>query len=209
MHVLAGSAADAVSYEASTYGQGLLTYSLLEEMRGASLRDGEFIDVGSWFNYSADRVPQLAAGIGGIQRPMYAHPTGSGRFDVGQLTSVDRNRIPLAMPKPMVLRSNFQDERRPVDPLRLTALMDARLRDASARGGDASLVFVDAGEFSGAYLLSGRYRVSGESVTVRAFVFRGEEEVGTFEVSGSTADLDDIATRILAGAERVIGAGRN
>jgi WD40 repeat protein len=34
MFILAGSAADAVSYEASPYGQGLLTYSLLMGMRG-------------------------------------------------------------------------------------------------------------------------------------------------------------------------------
>ncbi len=30
MHIITGSAADAVSYEASRYGQGVLTYSLLE-----------------------------------------------------------------------------------------------------------------------------------------------------------------------------------
>lgn len=37
-HVITGCAADAVSYEASRFGQGLLTYSLLEGMKGASLR---------------------------------------------------------------------------------------------------------------------------------------------------------------------------
>ena len=39
VHVLAGCAADSVSYEASRYGQGILTYSLLLGMRGAKLRD--------------------------------------------------------------------------------------------------------------------------------------------------------------------------
>ena len=37
MHVLAGCAADAVSYEATRYGQGLLTYSLLTGMTGGAL----------------------------------------------------------------------------------------------------------------------------------------------------------------------------
>ena len=44
--VLMGSAADKVSYEASKYGQGLLTYALLEGMRGRS------VDVGSQLNMS-------------------------------------------------------------------------------------------------------------------------------------------------------------
>jgi len=34
-HLLMGAAADAVSYEANSYGQGLLTYALLEGMKGA------------------------------------------------------------------------------------------------------------------------------------------------------------------------------
>ncbi|MFN5910211.1 MAG: caspase domain-containing protein, partial [Bacteroidota bacterium] len=42
MFVISGSAADAVSYEASRYGQGLLTYSILQAMKGAALRDGQF-----------------------------------------------------------------------------------------------------------------------------------------------------------------------
>src|SRR5262249_987758 len=44
-HVLMGCASDAVSYEATRFAQGLLTYSLLEGMKGAALRDGEFVDV--------------------------------------------------------------------------------------------------------------------------------------------------------------------
>ena len=209
MHVLAGSAADAVSYEASTYGQGLLTYSLLEGMRGASLRDGEFIDVGSWFNYSADRVPQLAAGIGGIQRPMYAHPTGSGSFDVGQLTSVDRSRIPLAMPKPMVIRANFQDDIQFIDHLGLTERVHVALREITARGSDAEFVFVDVAQFPEAYRLVGRYEVESGMIAVSVRVFRGTGQTGMFEVSGSTNDLDDVAERILVGAEGVIGVEGN
>jgi len=40
MFVLAGSAADKVTYEAGQFGQGLLTYSLLLGMRGAVLKSG-------------------------------------------------------------------------------------------------------------------------------------------------------------------------
>ena len=39
MYIISGCAADAVSYEASQYGQGLLTYSLLEGIKGAALKE--------------------------------------------------------------------------------------------------------------------------------------------------------------------------
>ena len=64
-----GSAADAVSYEASRYGQGLLTYSLLQGMKGAALKEDQYVDVSKLFEYAADEVPRLAQNVGGIQRP--------------------------------------------------------------------------------------------------------------------------------------------
>ena len=103
MHVLAGCAADAVSYEASRYGQGVLTYSLLLGMRGAKLREGEYVDVVELFGFAADKVPELARDIGGVQRPLIASPRGSS-FDIGRLTAADREKVPLQMIKPVVLR---------------------------------------------------------------------------------------------------------
>jgi hypothetical protein len=47
--------ADAVSFESSCFGQGLLTYSLLLEMRGVALREDDLIDVGRIFKFSADQ----------------------------------------------------------------------------------------------------------------------------------------------------------
>ena len=59
LHLLAGSAADASSYEASRYGQGLLTYSLLLGMKGPGLKGTE-LDVLTWFGYAVDEVPGAA-----------------------------------------------------------------------------------------------------------------------------------------------------
>ena len=72
MHIITGSTADEVSYEASKYSQGVLTYSLLEAMRGAALRENQYIDVNILFQYAQDRVPVIAEGIGGIQSPGYS-----------------------------------------------------------------------------------------------------------------------------------------
>ncbi|MDQ3817056.1 MAG: caspase family protein, partial [Acidobacteriota bacterium] len=103
-YVLMGSAGDAVSYEASQYGQGLLTYSLLQGMKGGALREDQYVDVSALFQYAADQVPLLARNIGGIQRPIIASPKGSS-FDVGLLkTKEERAAIPLAQVRPLVLR---------------------------------------------------------------------------------------------------------
>ena len=56
--ILMGSAADQVSYEASRYGEGLLTYALLEGMRGAALKDATRLNVSEWFRQASERVPE-------------------------------------------------------------------------------------------------------------------------------------------------------
>ena len=55
MFVLAGSTADKISYEASQFGQGLLTYSLLLGMTGSALKDGTSVDVMELFQFARDR----------------------------------------------------------------------------------------------------------------------------------------------------------
>ena len=146
IHVLAGCAADAVSYEACRYGQGVLTYSLLLAMRGAKLREGEYVDIVELFSFAADKVPELARDIGGVQRPLIASPRGSS-FDVGRLTAADREKVPLQTIKPVVLRCSFQEEKRARDGLGLTKRVNERLREASAVARGAQLVFVDAEDF--------------------------------------------------------------
>jgi len=73
-YVLMGATADASSYEASQFGQGLLTYALLKGMKGTALREGQFVDVSNLFQKVADDVPELAKNIGGIQQPRIAMP---------------------------------------------------------------------------------------------------------------------------------------
>ncbi|MEL6617090.1 MAG: caspase family protein, partial [Bacteroidota bacterium] len=81
--ILAGSTADRPSYEASQYAQGLLTWSLLDGMRGAALRDGGEVDVVRLFGHALDTVPALARGVGGVQAPTMVMPAGGGSFPIG------------------------------------------------------------------------------------------------------------------------------
>src|SRR6185295_17567622 len=129
--VLMGSSADAPSYEASRYGQGLLTYALLQGMRGGALRDGEFVDVQKLFQYAADEVPKLAENVGGIQRPIISTPLGGASFDLGQLKNDDRVSIPIATVKPILLRPRFSTGEEGDDTLNLIEGLSKRLEDAS------------------------------------------------------------------------------
>ena len=156
LFVLAGSAADAVSYETTLYGQGLLTYSLLFGMKGAALRDNEFVDVLDLFQFAANKVPELAEEIGGIQKPEIRLPEDGKSFDIGRLSLSDRDAITLAAPKPVYVHSRLQDESAIFDRLSLSELVDQQLLELSKQD-DAPIAFVDDKSFSGATLINGRY----------------------------------------------------
>ncbi|MDX1947245.1 MAG: caspase family protein [Pirellulaceae bacterium] len=206
MHVIAGCAADAVSYEATRYGQGVLTYSLLLGMRGGKLRENQFVDVADLFQFAADTVPELARDIGGIQRPVLASPKGGGSFDIGQVTLADRERIPLQRVRPIVLQSNFQDEEQFDDVLKLSVAVDERLRNVSARGEKGAVVFIDAKDFPDAHRLVGRYRVAGEKVEVTVNVFRGRQRLSGFTVTGKPSGLPALVSEIVSQSQALLDA---
>jgi WD40 repeat protein len=201
MHVLAGCAADSVSYEASRYGQGLLTYSLLFGMRGAKLREGEFVDVVELFGFAADKVPELARDIGGIQRPTVSSPRG-GSFDIGQLTAADRAVVPLQDEKPILVRSGLQLEKEPLDSLGLSSRVNAWLGELASKPRDARLVFVDTAEFPGALQANGRYSVVGDKVEVNVSLYLSGKKVQEFKVLGRVAKRDDLAREIATEIEK-------
>jgi WD40 repeat protein len=201
-YVLAGSSADAVSYESSRYGQGLLTYSVLFGMRGAALREDEFVDVARLFEHAADLVPQLATGLGGIQRPLVAAPRAGGSFDIGSLDRAGRERIPLALLRPVLLAVQVEEADTWKDTLDLTRRINAALREASARP-QAPLLFVDAREHPDAYVLRGRYRVEKGGVTVALKLFApGQAEI-PFEQAGSAGAVEALAGAL---ADRTVDA---
>ena len=203
-HVLMGAAADRQSLEASQYGQGLLTYAILQGIRGAALMNDQFVDVEKLFQYAADEVPKLAGSLGGIQQPIIAAPRGTS-FDIGEVTEKDKKLIPLAMVKPLVLRAIFQATARPVDSLGLTRLVNAQLREVSAAARGGRLVYVDADELPGAYTLSGRYSKDGDNVKVEAYLFTGENEHAHFIVEGKEADLPALARKLVERATEELG----
>lgn len=188
-HVISGCAADAVSYEASRFGQGILTYALLEGMKGASLRDGEFVDVDLLFHSAQDRVPQLAKDIGGIQEPLVFSPTTSGSFDIGRLSESDREQIELSPAKPIFLMSTFLDIDKKRDILSIGTSLDRSLIELSARGRNAPLVFVNARSFPDGCQTSGIYATAEGSIRCDITLTCGEREVQTQLTAPNSEEL--------------------
>ena len=194
MFVLAGSAANKVSYEAGQYGQGLLTYSLLQGIKGLAHPDDERVDVMKLFQYSCDEVPQLAKGIGGIQTPMLVGPL-KGSFDIG--IKNDSVHITIAEPKPVFIRNILTDEDTFDDVLGLTDALETYFRNITVKGAQADLIFVDVKEYENAYSVKGRYKINGENVVLRGRLFKGKTIVGNeFEVSGKKTNLPALAEAI-------------
>jgi len=133
---------------------------------------------------------------------------GGASFDVGRLTKDDKGKIPLANPRPLVLRSNFQDEDRFIDHLGLTKIINDSLREASFQGRDATLIFVDAIEFPGAYSLAGRSRTSNDSLNVLVRIFKGEEKIGEFTVGDNRNALHQLIANLLQNTEKQINISK-
>jgi hypothetical protein len=210
-YILMGSAADAVSYEATLYGQGLLTYALLKGMKGAALRDDEFVDVSKLFQYARDEVEQLARNVNGIQRPEVFSPKDDS-FDVGHLKREDKEKIALATPRPIILRPRFNNSDPEADDafsVKLEKEFRAHLRDESARLNQGSsegvLIFVDDEEFPGGIRLTGTYSIVGTNVTVNLRLRRDGAAVGTPQnVDGTKDDVGGLAEKILATVKEMI-----
>ena len=217
LYVLAGSAADAVSYEANLYGQGLVTYALLQGIKGAALRrDGEeFLDVATWFTHVENQVPILAKGVGGIQKPFYrkgSHLAGSvpgqateGSFDIGKVTESVKAKIHIAELKPVLLVKYFQEATEIDDVLDLKSKVESALNDfIASRGSDAPMLTMEAKDYPGAYTLNGLYTLQGEALSVSCKVKKGSVSVGDFVVTGTKSKLPDLVQAVLTKAKEFV-----
>jgi len=185
---------------------GLLTYALLQGMKGPALREQAFVDVSRLFQYAADEVPRLAKHLGGIQRPRISAPRGTS-FDVGHLTPSDRTRIPLSQAKRLLLNPVLQNSVELYDNLDLTERVRVRLREVSyadtrsVKNRMSNAVYVDAEALAGAIKPSGAYRVEGAVVIIDIVLVRDGEKLEWLEVRGDVHELDALAKEIV---ERVL-----
>jgi len=201
--ILMGSAPDSASYEANKYGGSLVTYALLEGMKGRSLDDRYRLNVSRWFQNASEDVAELAQSIGGIQKPMIAAPQGD--FPLGIFTVMDQQRIPLASPKPVIQRPVCFDDN-DTDPLNLASQLRSNLQDLSHPQPGAQVetgfqfVYLDllADDSSIALRPVVRYQVTGNKVEVRLRLIKNGQLFGDATIEGSTTDEQNLAKQIVA-----------
>lgn len=196
--VLMGSTADAPSYEASQFGQGLLTYSLLQAMQGADLDRGEYVDVRKLFTFAEQNVPKMAVNIGGVQKPIVSAPLGK-TFVIGQMTNADKQKIILPTQKPIILRPQLGVLPRNNDPLNLNAALRKGLDAESSyefvkqKGDKAPLwIYVDDDSLPNGIQISGTYKIDGEIIKVKIYLFKGDKEIAeSDEISASKNEINE------------------
>ena len=157
----------------------------------------------TWFGYAVDEVPELARGIGGVQKPQLSSPREGASFPVGRLDVEDRAKIPMPKARPLVLRAEFQEEELFKDVLGMTERVDELLREASTKGDGVAPVFVDASQGEGAYQLKGRYRIQGDAVEMTVKVFRGNESLGQISARGTRDQPAGLAQSVVAEVSKI------
>lgn len=208
-YVLMGSAKNAQSYEATRYGQGLLTYSLLEAMQGAKLDASGYAFVNKLFEFALERVPEMANGVGGVQEPRILAPS-SQDFFIGQFTDIEKKQIVLAKVKPVLLNPQFQNENLLFDNLGLSTRLIKAFHNASSvkRSGrdEARIVFYEADSTYNAIKPSGRYEISGDNIKLTIVLVKNNETKGApIVISGDINNMEELIKRIV---EAVIEASQ-
>jgi len=208
--LLAGSAADQLSYESSQVDHGMLTYSLLEAIDQASpagLRPGNsgelFLDVERWLNYAADRVESLKneVGIKGVQRPEFRR-SSSTSFDLGLTKPEFRGRLGLRPPKPVVVLGAFDMDEE--DPVGLEPAIAKEMRQA-----EGVKAWSEVAKHPFVYRMAGSYTLMNEIVKVRLVIQRFDGEMNrktleTIEIEGAKSNLASLAQKIRLAVEQKI-----
>ncbi|MBL8067304.1 MAG: caspase family protein [Armatimonadetes bacterium] len=201
--LLAGAAADQMSYESRSVDHGLLTYALLEALdrvSPAGLRatnSGDmFVDVGKWLGYAADRVESLRAevGIDGVQKPELKRSKNDASFDIGVTGERFRGEIGLKPPMPIVLMGTFdQDEE---DPLGLEPLIADAIKDQPNYK-----LWLNVAKHPNAFRVAGQYTVAGDKVALRLFIQRFDGKltrtnIKVVEIAGVKQDIPGLVQKI-------------
>ena len=205
-YILAGSAADAVSYESSVYGQGLLTYSLLKAMKGSALRidaGEEYIDVQQLFQFAVDEVPNLSKNIGGIQKPFFKSPDNQQSFDIGKVDTKTKNAIVISEPKPVFIEAVFSNPESLYDDLGLSENFNAYLQDNAAKGKNSDIAFMRVKEYPGSYKISGTYTWNDKNIHLKCRIISDKKTVGDI-IAVDIAKAEDITIAIKTIMSQVI-----
>ena len=189
LFVLSGCASDAVSYEASQFGQGLLTYSILQGLKGGALFDGKFADVNTLMEFSRDKVPELAKNIGGIQTPQLLVPKG-GSFSFGIYEESEKSKIQIANPKEIFIQSHFVNQSTYEPDILFSESLDNRIFEKSKKN-NATFIFMNVQSYDGASKLFGGIEYVQNQFKANITLKRGDRKLNTTIMANTKDELQE------------------
>ncbi|MEO5947377.1 MAG: caspase family protein [Chitinophagaceae bacterium] len=205
LFILAGSASDQSAYEIGTYGQGLLTYSLLKAIKQqpAILEENKFLNVSNWFREAENTVGEIAKEVGAIQQPQIV---SNNNFNIGVLDEEVMSGITLLKEKPMFTTSIFMNSDPSVadDDLNMSKLINLRLSEMAAMGKNSKIVYTNSTGSTNGYSLTGLYIVTGGNVSITVNFKNNNVVKSKFELSGSKDKLDELVNTIAEKATLLI-----
>ncbi len=215
LQILMGSAANQSAYEASQYGQGLLTYALLEGIKGAALKNQTSVETGTLFDYAVNRVPKMdiSNGTSGLQSPRVF---GATSIPIGLiLTKEDKDAIKiLESPLPIFGRASLIQKGENDDTLELVSMFGKQLDEASnpqTRGDGsnqttaASLVYVDERNFPGAYRVTGTYTEDNGIITIEEIILKKDgKPIAALDKKVSGKDAEEVTKKLLAEVLKIV-----
>lgn len=203
MYILAGSAADRESFEATPFGQGLLTYSLLQGMKELSEKDqNREVDVLQLLMYAENQVPKLAQSLGKIQQPKMYNQDGLSSFPIGIVK--DPSAIPVAAVKPILIQPLLVKEGEPEDPLDLISTLESYIQKQVRRGG--TFTFRNVRKNKQGYSIRGTYSLSKERLIARVYLRKGAKKITTEDlvVEGRKDKIEELIELIFERIEPYI-----
>ncbi|MBX3117941.1 MAG: caspase family protein [Fimbriimonadaceae bacterium] len=211
--LLAGAAADQLSYESNNVEHGMLTYSLLEAINKASsdgLRSASggdlFVDVERWLSYAAGRVDSLKneVGISGIQRPEFKRSRSGGSFDIGVTRPEFRGELGLKPPLPVVIMGTFDEDE--VDPLGLENAIVGVMRESQA-----VKLWTDITKHPNVYRIAGTYSRNNDTKVVKLRLVvqkfdsqQSRKNLKTIEIEGLSDRMPELAKLVRERVEETI-----
>jgi len=176
--IITGSLADMLSYEASRFGQGLLTYSLLRGMTGPGLLHGKVVDVMTLFLHARSEVPKLAESIKQKQTPVIA--SGGDSFPIG--IKDESVVISLAEEKPVFVQSKFINMsgffKDTLGGIGLGQALNDYFFEQRLKGPAAKYVYYDTQSLPDGYSVQGGYTIVGDKLIIKGNLFKGSTPVG-------------------------------
>jgi WD40 repeat protein len=186
LHILAGSAPSKDAFEHERYQQGLLTYALLEGMKGPALEDDELF-ISELFSYAAQRVQDLAEEIGEEQIPQVE--SQENNFQIGYLNAQAQKSIQLAQPMTKILRPTIDWKDGRGDKLRLGNRLISAIKNAK------SLHYMPEADEAEACSIELEYQGTEENLTAELWLGWDLKDLFEESLAGS---IDEVTTAAVA-----------